>query len=390
MPRNVQSTLAKLAALLLALTTVAIPGIANAATLSSASLSLSDSRPLSGSVGTGVNYAFHTSGVTTGAPGHIECIKETFATTATGSTVPTGMDTTVSAVALNNSATTYVPTPASWTLDKSVNGTLKLTYATGEIPSSAGPDVLSVDGITNSSIANTTYFMHFNTYNNTDCTSSPVDTTTVEFILTNGSLMSLTIDNTLSFSVAGHAASTCMTGVTATVDNSSSPNTIPFGTVTSNAIACQVLTAATNATNGYTIYVRDNGQLQNTLGQKIPDVGSTTGSYTNGYSNATPGATFTNNTSSLATYPGFNQGAYGYTTDDSSLGTGTANRFTNGGQHWASYGHSTDGTGNAEIAYEPVGVSSTTYNIAHQVGITNLTQPGNYQTTVIYTCTPVY
>ena len=77
--------------------------------------------------------------------------------------------------------------------------------------------------------------------------------------------------------------------------------------------------------------------------------------------------------------------AYGYTTDDASLGTGTADRFTNPSQGWAAAT-----TSNAEIGYEATGVATTHYTIGHQVGVATTTYPGTYTTTIIYTCTPVY
>ena len=73
------------------------------------------------------------------------------------------------------------------------------------------------------------------------------------------------------------------------------------------------------------------------------------------------------------------------TTNDATLGTGSVNRFTNAGQKWAALT-----TANAEVAYEPTGVTTATYRIGHQVGISTTTRPGTYQTTIIYTCTPVY
>jgi hypothetical protein len=383
-PRNVRQTLAKLAALVLALTGLWLPGLASSATLSSARVSLSDPRPSA----TGVSYNFTGSSVSNAS---IKCVKEVFTTTATGSTKPTSM-VTASGITLN--ASSSLVTAASWSRGGSdPDGTVTFTYATGETPA-AGTKTFNLDGFTNSATADTAFFLHYSTYDNVDCSTTPVDNVTVEYILTAGSLMSLTIDNTLSFTVNGIAGSTLCgnggntTGLTTSVGVTTDAVTIPFGTVTSasNAIACQKLTAATNATGGYTIYIRDQAQLSNTLGQLIPDVGSNTGSYTNGYTNTTPNATFTKNTSAAP----FNQGAYGYTTSDSSLGTGTADRFTNGGPKFASYGHGTTGTANAEVGYESAGVTSTDYYIAHEVGITTLTQPGYYTTTVVYTCTPVY
>jgi len=47
-------------------------------------------------------------------------------------------------------------------------------------------------------------------------------------------------------------------------------------------------------------------------------------------------------------------------------------------------------TSNAELAYEPTGVTTTTYRVGHQVGVGLTTRPGTYTTTIIYTCTPIY
>ncbi len=374
-PKNIREKLAKIVALLITITALS-PTVVDASVLSTASMSLTDPRPSTASVG----YDLTASSFTNAS---IKCIKLVFATTSTGSTKPTGM-VTASGITIDTSSS-LLASEGSWSRGGAdPDGTVTFTNGTGETVGAGGTYTYKLDGFTNSSAPDTAFFARFSTFDNVDCATTPRDNVTVEYILTLGSTLSLTIDNTLSFSVAGHTNSLCMTGVTATVDNSAAPNTIPFGSVTTNAIACQVLSAATNATNGFTIYIRDTGQLANTLSQQIPDVGSSAGSYTNGNTNAAPGS-FTNNT----TVPPFNQGAYGYTTDDATLGVGTADRFTNGGQKWASYGHGASTT-NAEIAYEAAGVTSSTYTIAHQVGITSLTQPGSYSTIVIYTCTPVY
>jgi hypothetical protein len=223
-------------------------------------------------------------------------------------------------------------------------------------------------GITNSSTADTAYWLHMYTYNDAACTANAVDNATVEFINTNGSTLSLTIDNTLSFTVNAIASGgTCYTGTTA--DQSSTATTIPFGTVLAGTVyhVCQDLQAASNSTHGYTIYLRYDHAPQNPLNQTITDWSGT---------NASPTSPFTTVNS---------QGAYGYTTDDSSLGTGTVDRFTNPGQEYAAAT-----TSNAEVGYESAGVTTTHYKITHAVKITATTQPGTYTNTIIYTCTPVY
>lgn len=340
-----------------AATTFFPAGPAMAASLTNASVALADPRPSQ----TSVNYTFTSSGVTLSS---IRCIKLVFATTATGSTVPTNMDTSVGAVALNAGATNFVPTPGSWSLDKSTNGTLLLTLAGGETPASSSGRTVSFDGITNSSIADTGYYLRFNTYDNTNCATTPRDDVTVQFINTNSSQLSLTVDNSLSFSVSGVNSSLSCNGTTTT--GTSTATTLPFGSVTpgANRVVCQDLLAATNATHGYSIYVRYTGAPQSGTDTIDDHTGS----------NASPTA---------FSAPGTE--AYGYTTDDATLGAGTADRFTNPSQGWAAAT-----TSNAEIGYESASVSTTTYRIGHQVGISVTTPGGIYQTTIIYTCVPVY
>jgi hypothetical protein len=260
----------------------------------------------------------------------------------------------------------------NWSLAKSdgagssgQNNIYKYTNSSaGVVPSTGTGATLEADSIVNSSVANTGYYLQLSTYGNTNCTSSLINSSTVTFINTNGSTMSLTIDPTLSFTVGTVSASTSCDGTTTT--QASTSNSIPFGTVTSsaNGVVCQDLTAATNATNGYTIYTRWSGPLSS------------------GSNNI---ANISGSNSSPVAFPAAGTEAYGYTTNDSTLGTGTTNRFTNGGQKWAAMT-----TSNAEVAYEPTGVTSTSYDIGHQVGISGTTFAGTYTTTVIYTCTPIY
>jgi len=331
----------------------------HAANLSSSSVGLSDPRPNAGSS----NYTFTGSGVTTGAPGTIKCIKLLFTDTATGSAVPTGMSTTGGGVTFDTTNTNYVPTPASWTFTHTLNGTITLTNAAGEIPASAAARKVVINGITNASTADTKYWLKISTFNNIDCTTAPVDNASTLFILTNASTLSLTVDDTLTFTINAVAGGQLCNAATSTA--ASTATTIPFGTVTSaaNSIVCQDLQAATNATNGYTIYARYTAQPTNALAQTIVNHTGT---------NAAPTA-----------FPAAGTEAYGYTTNDATLGTGTAGRFIS--NLWAGMT-----TTNAEVAFEAAGVNTTTYRIGHEVGVSLITRPGTYTTTVIYTCTPTY
>lgn len=325
----------------------------NAATLSSAQLAVSDPRPAATS-----GYTFTGSSATLSP---IKCIKLVYADTASGSNVPSSMVTT--GATFDTANTNYIPTPAAWTFTKTVNGTMTLTNAAGETPAAAAARKIAITGITNSTVADTKFFLRVNTYNNTDCSSAPVDNATVLFILTNGSTLTLTVDQTLSFTVNAVAAGQTCNGATST--QPSTATTIPFGTVTTaaNSVVCQDLQAATNATSGYTLSTRYTSAPTNALAQTIASTSGT---------NTAPAA-----------FPAAGTEAYGYTTNDATLGTGTPGRFI--ANNWAAMT-----AANAEVGYEAGGVTSTTYRVGHQVGISPLTRPGTYQTTVIYTCTPVY
>jgi hypothetical protein len=346
-----------------------VPTISNAATVGNASVALSDPRPSQ----TNVNYTLTVGNV--GSPvtsSAIECIQVYFSTTATGNTAPTGfsgasIDTSGlgSSTLVNSSATGWSTVLADGTSSTGQKNIVQYTNATGVTPSTTQGATLVIPKITNSSVQDTNYWVFFNTYGNTNCTGSPIDNAIMQYINTNGSLLSLTVDDTLSFTVNAVAATQSCDGTTTTA--ASTPTTIPFGTVTAaaNGVVCQNLTAATNATNGYTIYTRYTAKPTNALGQTILDTSG---------SNLNPAA-----------FTGPGTEAYGYTTNDSALSTpGTANRFTSP-QGWAA-----ETTTNEAVGYEAAGSTSNTWEIGHQVGISLTTHPGTYQTTIIYTCTPIY
>jgi hypothetical protein len=330
----------------------------HAATLSSASMALSDPRP-----NTTSDYNFQGSSVSLTL---IRCIKIQMTDTATGTTPPTGISTTGGGVTVDTTNSDYVPSISGWTFTHTVNGTMTLTNATGATPASASARNVIIQGITNGSTADTRYWYKFSTYTNTDCATGPTDNATVLFIYTNGSTLTLTVDDTLSFTVNAVAAGQNCNSGAMTSTAASTATTIPFGTVTAaaNALVCQDLQAATNATNGYTIYTRYTAQPTNALSQTIADLA--------GAPNSAPIA-----------FTAAGTEAYGYNTNDFTLGTGTTGRFNS--NKWAAMT-----TSNAEVAYEAAGVASTTYRIGHQVGISVTTRPGTYTTTVIYTCTPIY
>ena len=343
-----------------------------AGTLTSASVALSDPTPSDTS-----SYSFTGSSVDTTTA--ILCVKVVWSTTASGDTAPTGFSGASGSVdaagsnLIGSSATGWSLAKSDGASSTGQNNIYKYTNsASGFTPASASARTFALTGLTNSSTADTNFFFKINTYANTDCVTGPIDNSTVQFINTSGSTLSLSVDPSLSFSVNSMGQSASCDSATTT--QASTATTIPFGTVNSsaNGIVCQDLQAATNAVHGYTIYLRYTAKPTSGTDQ-IADLGGGTP-----VPNSAPTAFTAAGTES-----------YGYSTDDATLGTGTPDRFTNydslGHQGWAAAS-----TTNAEIGYESAGVTTTDYHIAHQVGIASTTNPGAYSTTVIYTCTPVY
>ncbi len=352
-PQNVKEQLVKITAVAVALMGLGMNvGIANAVVLTNAKVALTDPRPSAVT-----SYAFTGSTVTTATA--VKCIKVTFSTVGSSVITPTGF--TALAATVNASSTLINSSTTNWSNTAPTANTITFTNATGVTPVSANGTFV-LDNVTSSSVADIGYYYKLATFTDTGCTTG-IDNAIVQFINTNGSTLSLTVDNTLSFTVNAVTSGGTCAGVTSNA--TSTATTIPFGTVTAatNGLVCQNLTAATNATNGYTIYIREAGPLINGLSQTFADWTGT---------NAAP-TTFT--------VPGTE--AYGYSTNAAVLGTGTPGRFV--GNKFAA-----NTTTNSEVGYVATGVTSTTYSIAHQAAVSLTTKPGTYTTTVIYTCTPVF
>ncbi len=76
--------------------------------------------------------------------------------------------------------------------------------------------------------------------------------------VTSGVTLSATIDETLTFTVAGVTTGNCSVSGGTKIDTSGSATTIPFGTINSDTFydACQNLTVGTNAGGGYSTTVK--------------------------------------------------------------------------------------------------------------------------------------
>lgn len=320
--------------------------LVKAAVLSGGSLALSDGKPSS----TAVTYTADWDNVTTSA---IKCIKLVFSDAATEGSAPTGMVTSGAAL---DAATDYIPTVGNWNIGSTaVEGTLTFTYDTGEAPAQSTDRTVVLTGITNGSTANTTYYLQFSTYSDTGC-STGVDSGTVAFIYTAGQAVSLTVDPSISFTVNAVGVGQSVNGATTTVESTAA--TIPLGTVSTsaNGITAHDLTVTTNAESGYTIYTKYTG---------VPTYG---------------GATITDHTGDHTTPTTMSTAteAFGYTTEDTDYNQFQSDKY------------SKFTTTNAEIAKATSAVSSETTRVGYEAAIAGTTEAGNYVTTVVLTCTPMY
>lgn len=328
---------------------------AYAATLTSASLRLGDAR-----TSQATTYTLAASGFSTGT--NIGCIEVDLGSAVDGSGSPAGLNT-----ASSTFSSQTITSTGTWAVDNTQSAAhkLRLTNGTPVAPQS-GAQTAVFGAVTNGNTANTAYYAVITTYTSNTC-ATPVDTVTVQFIYTDGQATSVNVDGTLTFSVAGIAATGTVSG--ATIDATTTSTTIPFGTATAgaNKVAAQNLSVATNAGSGYTVFIRGAGTGLLTNGS-----GATIDALTGGRTNAAPG-TFT-----AAGTEGF-----GYTTEDALL-AGSSARFDGTGK-WAALA-----TTNEEIIFNGASTASQTTKVGYQVGVATTTDPGAYTATVIYTATPVY
>jgi hypothetical protein len=335
---------------------------AYAGTFTNASVTISDSR--AGATGVAYNFAFTTTATT-----DIKQVDIFYCTTPTGScSAPGGLDVGTPTLASDNLAGTGRTTTAQAANHARIVVTTPATQSTQAV-------TMSFTGMTNPSGVNTSYYTRVTTYSDTGTTE--IDSQNMGFAILDTTSISVTaqVGSTFSFTVAA-ATTGSVNGASINV-NTTTATTIPFGALSSGStkIAAHDLTVTTNAQNGYSITVKEltSPPLQDSS-NNIDEFSGT---------NATP----TTWTSPAGTSANVNTGFFGYTTNDASLGTGTATRFTSsGGNKWAGAT-----TSPLEIAYSATGVSSgETTRIGWQAEVNGLQPAGSYTGTVILVATPTY
>jgi len=308
-----------------------------------------------------MDYAFTVSATTSIKEVHIDVC-----TTATGTcTGPTGFLVGTPTLASDNIAGTTRTTTAVGANGFKVVVTTPAAQATQAV-------TMSFTGTHNPTTANTTYFARITTYSDTGSTiiDGP-DAVAFGILDTTSIAVSASVDPTLTFSVAGVASAQSVNSATTNVVTTAT--TIPFGTLTSGStkIGAHDITVTTNATGGYTTSVK--GTTAPVLQDSSNNIDEFSGV------NATP----TTWSSPAGSANSVNTGFFGYTTNDTTLGTGTAGRF-------ASNKWSGTTTSPLEVAYSATGITAEITRLGWQAEINALQAAGNYAGTVVLVTTPTY
>lgn len=171
----------------------------------------------------------------------------------------------------------------------------------------------------------------------------------------------------LVFSVQGVNLSEATEGIT--TDTTTSPTTIDFGLLPleTEVEAAQRLSVATNATEGYQVFLVTDGSMMNIYGDSIPNITST---------NASPAGW---NAACLAESPGCS----GYHAGDDTLSNGST-RFA------PDDSYSSFSSGPEEVMHSSVPVTNDVSDIIFKIEISSLQESGDYEFNIAYLAIPVF
>lgn len=319
----------------------------------------------------GVTYTFHW---TTSATTAINQIDIQVCTAASGTcTVPTGFSPGTPTLANDNIAGT-----GRTVSDPNSSGIRFRVVVTSPSTQSNQNMYLTFTGVTNSTTTNTPFYVRVTTYSDTGSTIIDGPTTAASAVLDTTSLaVTASVDPNFTFAVAG--VNSGGTVNSATTNITTTTVAIPFGTLSvgSPKIGATDVTITTNAANGYNVTASHAATIAGNpplyIAATTHKIDSFTGTNTSPTSWSAPnGGTADTNT-----------GFFGYTTESTSLCTGTAGRFS--GNKWA--GSTTTG---AEVICSNTGANAVTTRLGWQLEVNGLQPAGSYQGTVILVATPTY
>jgi hypothetical protein len=257
--KNLIKFLTLIIAIAVVLGVVATAQPVQAAQLTGAKSSLSDSRPATSST--------HTFSFTASTTATLREIRFVYATTAsTGTTKPNGLTTTTGTLG------TLVNLNAGWSLDASSDGTLRVQHVgAGQSITSGTTISIPINSITNHAIddcqaggdaSSDTCFVRITTYS--DLGSTSVDTTIVTYTVVEAVTVTARVDPTFTFVVAAVGASTVNNAITTSA--ASTYSTLPFSNLTAGTprYLAHKLNVTTNSNSGYSVTMKMLSQMAGT------------------------------------------------------------------------------------------------------------------------------
>lgn len=171
----------------------------------------------------------------------------------------------------------------------------------------------------------------------------------------------------LTFTVDGLSSGTVTEGII--TDVGTTPTAVSFGNLAfdTETEAAQRLTVATNATEGYQLFLFQRQGFLRTGGSEIPPVAGT---------NAVP-SSWTVGCSSSA------KGCYGYHAGDDTLEGGSA-RFA------ANDTYAQLESSPKEISFSSIPVASESNDVVYKVKVTNKQEAGSYESSIVYIVVPAF
>lgn len=211
------------------------------------------------------------------------------------------------------------------------------------------------------------------------------DTGEIQVAIIAGVDVSATVSASLSVTVAAVADTLTVNGQD--LDITTTASTVPFATMTVNTYKAGAhdITVSTNGGGGYTTSIRqlDGSGMTNILASSTNNIDGFRGSGGTA-TNAAPLA-WAAGTNPPGTSANTNTGWYGYTTEDATLGTGTADRFTNPGNYWAPFDVAA-----YEVAYASGPVNAEVIRVGHMLEVNALQPQGAYTGVIEYISTAIF
>jgi hypothetical protein len=208
--------------------------------------------------------------------------------------------------------------------------------------------------------------------------SSAQDIGTTRVAIIDDVTVTASVDTVFTFNIYGVATNTSpITGETATTTASTTATTIPFGTLEPGVpgFAAQQLSVTTNAANGFSVTVQQDGNL---MSASTADIDT----FVDGDATTTPIAWVP-----PSAVPGLENtyGHYGITSEDDSF-AGATDPFGSG-----LYSGSFSSSSPLEVFYHNDPVNATTTYVAIKVEISSLQEAAtDYTNTLTYVATPIF